>query len=177
MSISTELKDVVLGSTFSQKRENGWLDRFFSEFTFDDASEAVKQFLHLARAEHLWSGDKTPLAIRRSLKKTGSAEPASLTVMCRLEGKIRDNFRSKRRKATTEATTTEATTTEATTTEATTTDAALRVARLQGMAVMLRGIVYWLDDPGRASLLPRLFLRRELELAAMKIKEQLDNAA
>ena len=213
MNLIENLKVMVLGSTLSEREEERWLNEFFvaaiDRVDFDlpesPASQAVAYFLFLARKAGIWTYEKTPFSVRRTLRKKRVAEASSLTVLCRLEGRIRDRLRNPRRNNASNGNDNGNDNGNASNGNASNGNAsnasngngngndndngndngngnasnasdesAIVRARLEGMVIMLRAIAYWLDDPERANMLPRSFIRKELQLAGAKIKEQLD---
>lgn len=182
-NLVVELKSVVSGSVASQVTEDAWLESFFQEaiksikldLPASQASQAVDFFLRLARQADLWTESKTPLSVRRALRKEGATEAPFITVLCRLEGRIRDRFRttpSRRRSAATTATDAATTATDAVIAD--NIQAALTKGRLEGMVVMLRALSHYVRQCPEVS---RLQLLDELRRAAQSIKQQLDSAA
>ena len=202
MNLIENLKVVVLASTLSEREEEKWLNEFFvaaiDRVDFDlpesPASQAVAYFLFLARKAGIWTYEKTPFSVRRTLRKKGVAEASSLTVLCRLEGRIRDRLRNPRRNNASNGNDNgnasndngngngndngndngNGNASNGNGNGNASDESAIIRARLEGMVVMLRAIAHWLDDPERANMLPRSFIRKELQLAGAKIKEQLD---
>lgn len=111
LELSRRLADLIESGQQQETSERSFLEDFVKHITEStyfqhetkggksEAGIAVEGLLGMARNCGHWPQDekKTPLSVRRERRKNGESlgdEPAWLTILCRLEGKVRDRFRA-----------------------------------------------------------------------------------